>query len=297
MAAAPAFWAGGQNPAYRPPPAGTPPRDQPTRDPCLGSVVALGAPEEHALAARAEDHLGVALDLVEELGRDAHAAALADAAAHLDHRETAAAREDHLVLAPEIAVDPLRQLRARGTLALDLGGQAGERLAQLARLAVALRHEARELGVEALELRRGRFHLLHHGHQLGLERAGLLLQQVHLAPGQAELLVGADTGGAHPAVLHLGLGNGETTLEVALAHAQRRQLVARRARGGRLGADGLLQRGDPPLALGDGAGLRVQALIHQLQRREDLDLRRQSPSVAAALRRRGPPLDRRWWAQ
>src|SRR5207247_2573468 len=85
--------------------------------------------------------------------------------------------------------------------------------------------------------------------------------------------------------------------EVALAHAQRRQLVARRARGGRLGADGLLQRGDPPLALGDGAGLRVQALIHQLQRREDLDLRRQSPSVAAALRRRGPPLDRRWWAQ
>src|SRR5439155_1550859 len=81
-------------------------------------LFALGAPEEHALAARAEDHLGVALDLVEELGRDAHAAALADAAAHLDHRETAAAREDHLVLAPEIVVDRLRQLRARGTLAL-----------------------------------------------------------------------------------------------------------------------------------------------------------------------------------
>src|SRR2546422_7005043 len=35
-------------------------------------LFALGAPEEHALAARAEDHLCVALDLVEELGRDAH---------------------------------------------------------------------------------------------------------------------------------------------------------------------------------------------------------------------------------
>src|SRR5438045_6846136 len=128
------------------------------RPPTLAiGLLALGAPEEHALAARAEDHLGVALDLVEELGRDAHAAALADAAAHLDHRETAAAREDHLVLAPEIAVDRLRQLRARGTLALDLGGQAGERLEKVAALAVALRHEPRELGVEALALRRGRF--------------------------------------------------------------------------------------------------------------------------------------------
>src|SRR5437899_5420375 len=48
-------------------------------------LLALGAPEEHALAARAEDHLCVALDLVEELGWDAHAAALADTAAHLDH--------------------------------------------------------------------------------------------------------------------------------------------------------------------------------------------------------------------
>src|SRR2546425_7515739 len=84
---------------------------------------------EHALAARAEDHLFVALDLVEELGWDAHAAALADAAAHLDDGDTAAAREDHLVLAPEIAVDPLHQLRAGGALALDLGGEAGDRLA------------------------------------------------------------------------------------------------------------------------------------------------------------------------
>src|SRR5438132_4499426 len=155
MAAALASWAGGQNPAYRPPPAGRDPR------PCLGSdgqracgpvrhangvprAAKAGAadfperargtarrrvrsatpgccrrtsvlprrlcrprhglstihrtlharlrfrPEtrvsgrciKYALAARAEDHLGVALDLVEELGRDAHAAALADTVAH-----------------------------------------------------------------------------------------------------------------------------------------------------------------------------------------------------------------------
>src|SRR3989441_3919808 len=247
---------------------------------------------EHALAARAEDHLCVALDLVEELGWDAHAAALADSAAHLDHCEAAATREDHLVLAPEVAVDRLHQLRACGALALDLGGEACERLAQLARLAVALRREPRELGREARELRRGPFHLLHHGHQLGLERADLLLEQIHLAPGQPELLVVADAGYAHAAVLHLGLGGGETALEVALARAERRQLHTRRARGGRLGAHGLLQCGHPPLALGHGAGLGAQALIHQLQRRQDLDLRRHLPP---SRRTRHP--DRRWWAQ
>src|SRR5207237_6346038 len=285
------------------PPNATRSRPMPTRDMGLGSVrvsgrslavglFALGAPEEHALAARAEDHLGVALDLVEELGWDTHAAALADTAAHLDHCEAAAAREDHLVLAPEVAVDRLHQLRARGALALDLAGEARERLAQLARLAVALRREPRELGVEARELRRGPFHLLHHGHQLGLERADLLLEQVHLAPGQPELLVVADAGYAHAAVLHLGLGGGETALEVALARAERRQLHTRRARGGRLGAHGLLQCGHPPFALGHGAGLGAQALIHQLQRRQDLDLRRHLPP---SRRTRHP--DRRWWAQ
>src|SRR5438034_345547 len=131
---------------------------------------------EHALAARAEDHLCVALDLVEELGWDAHAAALADTAAHLDHCEAAAAREDHLVL--------------------------------------------------------------------------------------------------------------------ALAHADRRQLRAHRARGGRLGAHGVLRRGHPPLTLGHRAGLGAQAVIHQRQRRQDLDLRRHLPPWR---RTRHP--DRRWWAQ
>src|SRR5207248_8036390 len=58
-----------------------------------------------------------------------------------------------LPISPEIVVDRLRQLRARGTLALDFRGQACERLAQLARLAVALRHEPRELGLQACELR------------------------------------------------------------------------------------------------------------------------------------------------
>src|SRR5207302_11071211 len=131
-----------------PPPPRTAVSAHAPRPSLAAGLFALGAPEEHALAARAEDHLCVALDLVEELGWDAHAAALADTAAHLDHCEAAAAREDHLVLAPEVAVDRLHQLRACGALALDLAGEARERLAQLARLAVALRREPRELGVE-----------------------------------------------------------------------------------------------------------------------------------------------------
>src|SRR6266849_1134816 len=260
-------------------------------------LLALGAPEQHALAAGAEDHLLVALDLVEELRRDAYAAALADAAAHFDHGETAAAREDHLVLAPEVAVDRLHQLRARAALALDLGRQARERLAQLARLAVARRRQARQLGLETLELGRRGLRLFHDGHQLGLERTRLLLEQIDLALGQPELLVVADTGDAHPAVLHLGLGRGQASLEVALARAERRQLPAQRAGGGRLGTHGLFQRGDSALALGDGAGLAVQALIQELQRREDLDLRRQSPSVRRVRPAPAPAPGRRWWAQ
>src|SRR5207247_10671655 len=61
-------------------------------------LFALGAPEEHALAARAEDHLCVALDLVEELGWDAHAAALADTAAYIVLCVATVARVDHSVL-------------------------------------------------------------------------------------------------------------------------------------------------------------------------------------------------------
>src|SRR5439155_21286710 len=47
-------------------------------------------PVQHPLAPRAEDHLFVALALVDALGRDAHAAALAGARADLDHGQRAA---------------------------------------------------------------------------------------------------------------------------------------------------------------------------------------------------------------
>src|SRR5262249_19588426 len=63
-------------------------------------LFAVGPPEENPLAARAKNHALIALDLVEELGRHAHPAALTDAAANLHHRHPTPPREDELVPAP-----------------------------------------------------------------------------------------------------------------------------------------------------------------------------------------------------
>src|SRR5437667_6785258 len=143
-------------------------------------LFALGPPEEDALAARAEDHMLVTLDLVEELGRDAHPAALTDTPADLHDRHPTPAREDQLVLAAEVGGDRLYQLAAPGSLALDLGRQMGEFLSLVGRLPDERGRQARQLGLQPGQPSAGRLPLLHDRHELGLDRTRLLLQQVDL---------------------------------------------------------------------------------------------------------------------
>src|SRR6185295_4709979 len=162
------------------------------RRPLSVSLFRLGTPVEHALAARAQDHGHITLDLVEELRGNSHATPLTGPAAHLDYRKPAAAREDHLVLPAQIAVDALDQLRAGGPLALDLRGQPVLLLAQRRRFGVALGGETRQLALEPLQLGGGGLTFLHDADQLGLEVRGLFLQQIDLTLGEPELLVVAD---------------------------------------------------------------------------------------------------------
>jgi hypothetical protein len=62
-------------------------------------------PIQDALATRTQEHLFVALQLIEELRWDVHVAPLAGAAADPDDRYPAAPREDQLVATVEIDVD------------------------------------------------------------------------------------------------------------------------------------------------------------------------------------------------
>src|SRR5690606_23077156 len=78
----------------------------------LGRFVELLAEEDDAVAARALPHFAVALQLVEELRRQAHAASRAYARPRLDYGGAAAHAEDLLVLAAQAAIDAVRQLLA-----------------------------------------------------------------------------------------------------------------------------------------------------------------------------------------
>src|SRR6266542_4101766 len=82
-----------------------------------------------SLAARTEDDVGVAMDLGDELRRDAHmTAAAVSVLAHLDDGEPALAVEDQLVAPAQTLFDLCAQARALRGEALEVGG---ERLAAL----------------------------------------------------------------------------------------------------------------------------------------------------------------------
>src|SRR4029453_4821967 len=85
----PALWSPDFPPAFRRAAARPPPARGARRRLLLPGLLALWLPEEHALAVGAKDQLLVALDLVVQLRRDVHVAALARAAAHRDHGDAA----------------------------------------------------------------------------------------------------------------------------------------------------------------------------------------------------------------
>src|SRR5262249_20029811 len=86
----------------------------------LAGLLTFRLTVQHALAVRTQDHLLVALDLIVELRRHVHVAALTGAAAHRHDGDAAAPGEDHFVAASKLTVDALDQLVTTTPIALDL---------------------------------------------------------------------------------------------------------------------------------------------------------------------------------
>ena len=275
-------------------------RRAPTLTHSLASL-ALRPPVQHALAVRAEDHLLVALDLVEELRRNVHAAALAGAVAHLDHRERrrAARRSSRSAGADRRRRSPTSSC-APAALALDLAAEPRRCVSRERRRPRASRAvgERRELGLEAVE-------------RLAVAASTC---SMHRRPARSRAppvssFRSSTSRLASPSSLSLRMRvmrirRSFILVSAAASRASRSRWRARRARrsscacgggGGRLRADGLLERGDPrslphPTCL----RLRPQALIDHLQCGEQLDLRRQLDLRSFADRR---PRRAGWWAQ
>ena len=91
------------------------------------------------MAARAEPNLGVLLQLIEELGRQLHAAAETDTIADFRDRHAAAAFEDHLVALQQRAIHRVGEALP----ALDRTGDLVAQILQLLSIARAarLRHQ------------------------------------------------------------------------------------------------------------------------------------------------------------
>src|SRR5262249_4511398 len=169
--------------AARPPPA------RRARRRCsLAGFLTFRLPVQHALAVRTQDHLLVALDLIVELRRHVHVAPLTGAAAHGHDGDAAATGEDHLVAPSELAVDALDQLVSTTPIALDLCAEAADGVPQLLGLGVARAGERRELGLHRFESFGGVIDLIENGDELGLDDAGLFLQQLDFPLRESELL-------------------------------------------------------------------------------------------------------------
>ena len=258
-----------------------------------------GAPVQHALAARAEDHPLVALDLVEELRRDAHAAALARAARgpRPPRRRRGARRSSRTCgggRRRRSATSSVAARRARARSRREPGELSRAASAASASRAAASRASSAS---RPASLGARRLDLLHHADELGLERR-------RSPPSGAR-----PRACASPSSLSLRMRVMRIRRSFILASAapsrasrSRWRAVERRELGARCGGGGRLRAAPPPRAPRpalspslDLQRLGPQALVDELQ--ASRGARSASPTLTLLSSRRRRSRLRRRWAQ